>query len=203
MEWDTGISSLSLVQGRCELMKRSRDRQTTCIYVALLRAVNVGGTGKLAMSDLKAICHDAGFSHVQTYIASGNVVFQAKMSAGEVKEALEERLSRYAGKPVSVAIRTIDELAAIVEANPFKKELASKTVAIFLDEEPPADALKHARGREREKIRLGRREVFVHYVDGIGRSKLRIPAAGSGTARNMNTVAKLAAMAAKQKAGRV
>jgi uncharacterized protein (DUF1697 family) len=52
-------------------------------------------------------------------------------------------------------------------------------------------------------MRLGRREVFVHYVDGIGRSKLRIPAAGSGTARNMNTVAKLAAMAAKQRAGRV
>jgi uncharacterized protein (DUF1697 family) len=155
------------------------------------------------MSDLKAICHDAGFSHVETHIASGNVVFQAKMSAGEVKVALEERLRRYAGKPVSVAIRTIDELAAIVEANPFKKELPSKTVAIFLDEEPPADALKHARGREREKMRLGRREVFVHYVDGIGRSKLRIPAAGSGTARNMNTVAKLAAMAAKQRAGRV
>ena len=68
-------------------MKDCRRRQSAsdCIYVALLRAVNVGGTGKLAMSDLKAICREAGFSHVETYIASGNVVFQAKMSAGEVK----------------------------------------------------------------------------------------------------------------------
>jgi uncharacterized protein (DUF1697 family) len=183
-------------------MKGSRRRQSVsdCIYVALLRAVNVGGTGKLAMSDLKAICREAGFSHVETYIASGNVVFQAKMSAGEVKTALEERLRRHAGKPVSVAIRTVDELAAIVEANPFKKESPSKTVAIFLDNPPPGDALMHATGRQREALQLGNREIFVHYVDGIGRSKLTIPAARSGTARNMNTVAKLAALAAKTRA---
>ena len=183
-------------------MKGSRRRQSVsdCIYVALLRAVNVGGTGKLAMSDLKAICREAGFSHVETYIASGNVVFLAKLSAGEVKAALEERLRRHAGKPVSVAIRTVDELAAIVEANPFKKESPSKTVAIFLDNPPPGDALMHATGRQREALQLGNREIFVHYVDGIGRSKLTIPAARSGTARNMNTVAKLAALAAKTRA---
>jgi hypothetical protein len=46
-------------------------------YIALLRAVNVGGTGKLPMADLKAICSDAGFIQVQTYIASGNVVFKS------------------------------------------------------------------------------------------------------------------------------
>jgi uncharacterized protein (DUF1697 family) len=183
-------------------MKGGRRRQSAsdCVYVALLRAVNVGGTGKLAMADLKAICREAGFAHVETYIASGNVVFQAKMSAGEVKTALEERLRRHAGKPVSVAIRSVDELAAIVEANPFKTEAPSKTVTIFLDNPPPADALLHATGRQREALHLGTREIFVHYVNGIGGSKLIIPAARSGTGRNMNTVAKLAALAAKTRA---
>jgi uncharacterized protein (DUF1697 family) len=183
-------------------MKASRRRQggCDCIYVALLRAVNVGGRGQLAMSDLKTMCREAGFAQVETYIASGNVIFQANGSAEDVKTALEERLSRYAGKPVSVAIRTDRELAAIVETNPFKKETPSKTVTIFLEHAPEDDALLRATGRQREELHLGAREIFVHYVDGIGRSKLKIPAARSGTARNMNTVTRLAALAAKKRA---
>jgi uncharacterized protein (DUF1697 family) len=124
------------------------------------------------------------------------------MSAKEAKAALEERLGRHLGKPVGVVIRTVDELAAILETNPFKKHPPSKTIAIFLDAPPPRDTLQHATGRRREEMRLGTREIFVHYVDGIGRSKLAIPAAHNGTGRNMNTIAKLAAMAARTKAGR-
>jgi uncharacterized protein (DUF1697 family) len=183
-------------------MKASRRRQGACdcIYVALLRAINVGGRGQLAMSDLKTLCREAGFTQVETYIASGNVVFEANGSAEDVKTALEERLSRYAGKPVSVAIRTDAELAAIVEANPFKREPPSRTVTIFLEHPPEDDALLRATGRQREELHLGAREIFVHYVDGIGRSKLKIPAARSGTARNMNTVTRLADLAAKKRA---
>ena len=69
------------------------------------------------------------------------------------------------------------------------------TVAIFLDHAPAPDALKNVKGQANEEMQLGAREIYVHYPDGMGRSKLRIPAAGDGTARNMNTVAKLAAMA--------
>ena len=58
-------------------------------YVALLRAVNVGGTGKLAMTDLAAMCKDAGFRQVKTYIASGNVIFTSAKSETTVKAALE------------------------------------------------------------------------------------------------------------------
>src|SRR5215510_10677861 len=180
---------------------RGRQRMQDHVYVALLRAVNVGGTGKLAMSDLKAMCLEAGFADVETYIASGNVVFQAKMSAVEVKAALEARLRHHFGKSVGVLIRTADEMAAILETNPFKKDPASKTITIFLDERPRSDALRHATGRHREEMRLGAREIFVHYVDGIGGSKLAIPAARNGTGRNMNTVAKLAAMAGKKGRG--
>jgi len=166
------------------------------IYIALLRAVNVGGTGKLPMEKLKALCIDAGFANVQTYIASGNVVFQSKMSAKQAKAALEQRLQSYAGKAVGVAVRTADEMAAVLKANPFKKAAASRTVAIFLDGRPPDDALRQVTGQQREELRLGRQEVFVHYVDGVGRSKLKVAAARGGTARNMNTVAKLVEIAA-------
>jgi uncharacterized protein (DUF1697 family) len=164
-------------------------------YVALLRAVNVGGTGKLPMADLKVMCSDAGFSGVQTYIASGNVVLQSKASAATVKSALEKRLAAYAGKSVGVIVRTAAEIAAVLKANPFSQKASNRTVAIFLDKPPPDDALDHVTGQKEESVRLGKREIFVHYPDGIGVSKLKIPAAKAGTARNMNTVAKLAAMA--------
>jgi uncharacterized protein (DUF1697 family) len=164
-------------------------------YVALLRAINVGGIGKLPMTDLKALCEDAGFAHVQTYIASGNVVFESKDSEAKVKAALEQRLHAYAGAPIGVVVRTAAEMAAVLEANPFPKAAPSQAVAIFLDK--PRDALDHAVHVNDEKMALGRREIFVHYGSGIGRSKLRIPAAKTGTMRNMNTIAKLAELAAK------
>jgi uncharacterized protein (DUF1697 family) len=164
-------------------------------YVVLLRAVNVGGTGKLPMSKLKAMCEAAGHANVRTYIASGNAVFESRKAEARIKAELEAALAAYAGKPVGVLVRTAKEIAAVVASNPFAKAPSSKTVAIFLDKAPPSDALKGVTGRNREEIRLGAREIYVHYPDGIGKSKLRIPAAKLGTARNMNTVAKLAAVA--------
>ena len=166
-------------------------------YVALLRAVNVGGTGKLPMADLKAICSDAGFTQVETYIASGNVVFESKMTPSKVKSELEKRLNECSGKPVGVAIRTAAEMQAILKANPFPKAEPKFTVVIFLDESPPADALKLAKGVKDEKMRTGLREIYVHYPSGMGQSKLRVPAAKFGTARNINTVTKLTEMALK------
>ena len=166
-------------------------------FVALLRAVNVGGTGKLPMSELKTMCEDAGFEHVRTYIASGNVVFASKKTAAQVKAALESRLQAYAGKPVGVHVRTAAELAAVAAANPFPKEAPNRVVAIFLDTVPPANTLGTATGLTDEVVKLGKREIYVHYGDGMADSKLKIPAAKTGTARNMNTVAKLAEMAAK------
>ena len=167
------------------------------VYVALLRAVNVGGTGKLPMADLKAMCVEAGFSNARTYIASGNVVFTSTLKAAQVKALLEKRLHAYAGKPVGVIIRAADELSAVLKANPFPKAAPNRTVAIFLDDAPPRDALSSVTGRKNEEIALGKREVFVHYGDGMADSKLKIPAAKMGTARNMNTVAKLVELAAK------
>jgi uncharacterized protein (DUF1697 family) len=165
-------------------------------YVALLRAVNVGGTGKLPMFELKAMCVAEGFGGVQTYIASGNVVFSADRTEAEVKATLERRLRDYAGKPVGVIVRTAEEMAGVLKANPFPDAPPNWTVAIFLDGAPPADALETLRNREDEALHLGKREIYVAYGAGMGRSKLKIPAAANGTARNINTIAKLAELAA-------
>ena len=167
-------------------------------YIALLRAVNVGGTGKLPMTELIAMCEKAGFEKVKTYIASGNVVFTSGKSETAVKAALERAMEDYADKPVGVMVRTAAEMAAVRDANPFAEAPGNRVVAIFLDDAPAKDALDQASNVDGEEMELGEREIFVRYTDhGMGQSKLKIPAAKAGTARNMNTVAKLAEMAAK------
>ena len=164
-------------------------------FIALLRAVNVGGTGKLPMTELKRMCEAAGFTAVRTYIASGNVVFDSKKSAPQVKAALEAALLQYAGKPVQVMVRTAPELAEVLAGNPFPQAAPNRTVAIFLDSAPPADTLENLSGQQDEEVELGKREIYVHYGEGMGQSKLKIRAASEGTARNINTVAKLVQMA--------
>ena len=164
-------------------------------FVALLRAVNVGGTGKLPMSDLKSICEALGFDAVRTYIASGNVVFTSRKSEAAIKASLEKQLAAYAGKPVGVLVRSAAEMAQVFSDNPFPKAAPNRTMAVFLDRAPPSDTLAGVRGQRDEEIRLGRREIYIRYDQGMGTSKLVIPAARTGTARNMNTVATLARMA--------
>lgn len=166
-------------------------------YVALLRAVNVGGTGKLPMSDLKAMCEAIGFREVRTYIASGNVLFTSALSETSARLKLEAQLAHYAAKPVGVMLRRVDELEAVVAENPFAEQPGNRVVAIFLDAAPAPDALSAVTGKQHERLALGRREIYVHYGDGMATSRLRIPAAKTGTARNLNTVAKLAQLAGK------
>ena len=164
-------------------------------FIALLRAVNVGGTGKLPMTELNAMCEELGFAAVRTYIASGNLLFASSKSEKDVKTALEHALAAHMGKDVGVMVRTAAEMHAIVEDNAFPDEPGNRVVAIFLDEKPPKEAAEHAKNIADERMALGTREIYVHYPSGQGRSKLKIPAAARGTARNMNTVAKLAELA--------
>ena len=164
-------------------------------WIALLRVVNVGGTGKLSMTDLKALCADAGFQNVATYIASGNVVFDSTLNEAGIRQALETRLLDHSGKPVGVAVRSRSEMAAVLANNPFPDFKASYTTAIFLDTQPPVDFASGLKGHADELLRSGTREIYVTYPSGMGQSRLTIPAARLGTARNMNTIAKLAMMA--------
>ena len=165
-------------------------------FVALLRAVNVGGTGRLAMRDLEALCRDAGLENVRTYIASGNVVFTSEASEPELKAAIEARLLAYAGKRVGVLIRTAAEMARVIAGNPFPDEPGNRVTAIFLNGRTSPDMLENITGRAPdETLVLGAREIYVHYGSGMAATKLRIAAAAEGTARNMNTVMRLTEMA--------
>ena len=161
-------------------------------YVALLRAVNVGGR-QLKMAELKQIALELGLEAPRTFIASGNLLFASSKSEAALKTQLEAAVGAHMGVDVGVMIRSAGELAQVVEANPFATEAGNRVVAIFLDEAPPADAA--AKNVADERLALGRREIYVHFPGGQGRSKLKIPAAARGTARNMNSVSKLAELA--------
>jgi uncharacterized protein (DUF1697 family) len=163
-------------------------------FVALLRAVNVGGTGKLAMTELKSICAHAGFDNVQTYIASGNVVLESNGTAARVRSELESRLRDHTGRAIEVFVRTAAEMSSVLRGNPFPKADPSKTYVFFLNNKPPRDAATQVLRQVDEAIRAGSRELYVYYPLGMGQSKMAIPAASGGTARNMNTVGKLVAM---------
>ena len=163
-------------------------------YVALLRAVNVGGRAP-KMDDLKRIAADIGLESPRTFIASGNLLFASDKSEAAVKRELEAALADHMGKPVEAMVRTAREIAHAVEANPFAREADNRVAAIFFDEAPAEAAIAGARNVVNERLALGRREIYVHYPDGQGRSKLKLGAKALGTARNMNTVAKLAELA--------
>jgi uncharacterized protein (DUF1697 family) len=158
------------------------------VFVALLRAVNVGGTGKLSMRELAELCQDTGFRNVKTYIQSGNVVFTSKLTAPDVKRKLEAALKKKMGKPVGVHVRTPAEIESVIKRNPFKRAAPNRLLVLFLDRAAPRNAFADLVIPGREEVELSGREVFIHYPDGMGRSKLRIPFADTATGRNLNTV---------------
>lgn len=165
-------------------------------YVALLRAVNVGGTGKLPMATLTELCEVAGFTQVRTYIASGNAVFRSDRAEGEIRAALEDTLEAYTGKSVGVVVRSASEISGVLARNPFSDAPGNRVMALFVDGALPSDPFYGVTGVKDELIRLGKRELFVLYPNGMAATRLRIPSEKIGTARNMNTVAKLTEMAA-------
>ncbi|MBA3462955.1 MAG: DUF1697 domain-containing protein [Deltaproteobacteria bacterium] len=164
-------------------------------FVAFLRAINVGGTGILPMADLVKLCEKARFTHVQTYIQSGNVLFTSRSGASTVKATLEKALAVKLGKPVGVHLRTSVELDALLAANPFSAAAPNRVIVMFLDAAPTKDVLAAVKRPGGEELAVRGRELFIHYPEGQGASKLKVPFADVGTGRNINTVTKLAAMA--------
>jgi uncharacterized protein (DUF1697 family) len=166
-------------------------------YVALLRSVNLVGNSVLKMADLRAIAEELGLGSPRTFIASGNLLFTSDKPEKKLRSLLEKRVAAHMGKEVRVLVRTAEEMASVHRSNPFPEAAGNSTLAFFLNDPPPADLLETVRKQaDDERIATGVREVYVAYGErGIGRSRLRIPAAESGTARNMNTVAKLAELA--------
>jgi uncharacterized protein (DUF1697 family) len=164
-------------------------------FVVLLRAVNVVGTSRPPMADLKQLCRQCGFVNVETYIASGNVVPDSDRGEREVKARLESALEQHSGKPVGVLVRSGPETTTALAGNPFADEGPNRTVVIFLNDATTPGTIDNVSGQGGEKVALGRREIYVAFGDRMGRSKLKFMGAASGTARNINTVARLAQMA--------
>jgi uncharacterized protein (DUF1697 family) len=166
-------------------------------YVALVRGVNLLGVSTLKMADLKAIAVELGLGSPRTYIASGNLLFLSDEPEEKLRKALERRLQAHMGREVRVMLRTAKEMEKVVKANPFTDGPGNRVQAFFLNAPPPRDLHQTVRNQaDDERIAAGPREVFVAYGEkGIGKSRLRIPAAEAGTARNMNTVVKLAELA--------
>ncbi|WP_310467669.1 DUF1697 domain-containing protein [Sphingomonas sp.] len=165
-------------------------------FVALLRAVNVAGTGKLPMAQLKAIGEACDFSSVRTFIASGNLLFASDRDEPEVAALLEDRLEAFAGKRIPIFVRSAAEMAEVAARNPFTDDKPSRVMAHFIAE-PPTDAmLAEAKDVAGERMALGPRAIYVSYGEGIGKTRLKLPAVRHGTARNINSVAKIASLLA-------
>lgn len=174
-------------------------------HIALLRAVNVGGRGKVAMTDLRAMLEELGFEAPQSLLQSGNLVFASETTGAALEAVLEQEAKARLGLATDFIVRTANEWRRIVAANPFAamaKEDPSHLVVMPLKSPPDAAGLKGLRAwiPGREAIEASGRELYISYPDGIGTSKLtgavierRVGA--RGTARNWNTVTKLAALA--------
>ena len=174
------------------------------IHVALLRAINVGGTKKLLMADLRAMFEAAGCTDVRTYIQSGNVVFRAEAPLAERIPALvEAKIAATKGFEVPVVTRSAAELDAVVTGSPF---LAAGADPAHLHVGFLADAPTAARIAELDPHRspgdafkVRGREVNLHFPNGTARSKLTVDyfdrvLGTTITIRNWRTVGKLREM---------
>jgi uncharacterized protein (DUF1697 family) len=173
-------------------------------HVALLRAVNVGGRGKVAMADLRAILADLGWETPQSVVQSGNLVFRSQPTGAALEALLETEAEARLGLATDFLVRTASEWTDIIGANPYRamaKDDPSHLLVMPLKADPDAAGLEALRSgiAGRESIEAVGRELYIAYPDGIGTSKLtgavierRVKT--RGTARNWNTVTKLATL---------
>lgn len=180
-------------------------------YVILLRAVNVGSTGKLPMADFRKLLAEAKCVNVETYIQSGNAVVEAKCSAGALTKTVAAALAKYMGSPVPVVVRTHDEMERVIAENPYRVEAAAdgaRVHAVFLSAAPHAskgkdlDQIVTKYPTRRDRYYLAGDTLYLHLPDGAGESKFSAQSIDrilgvTGTARNWNTVLKLHAMSAR------
>lgn len=159
------------------------------IYIALLRAVNVGGTGKLPMSELKQMALDCGFISPKTYINSGNIAFKSDLSKEEAYSLLKLKLDTYLGKPSELIIKTISELEATILENPFKECQPNRVLVYYSNDEIIAG--EGVKNQKFEEIIQTKNNIFIHYGEGMADSKLSASWLKNSTGRNINTISKM------------
>lgn len=171
-------------------------------YVALLRAVNVGGRNRVAMAGLLALLADVGLTEGRSLLQSGNLVFQGDGRTGAaLEQMLEAETERRLSLRTEYLVRTAEQWAGIVAGNPFTDEAArdpGHLVVMVLKEAPGREAVEALRAAVpgRERVCVDGAHAYITYPDGIGRSRLTSAVIESrlgtrGTGRNWNTVLKL------------
>ena len=165
------------------------------LQAALLRGVNLGKR-KLIMSELRAACEGAGFTGVRTLLASGNLILDAKLTGAKLELKLEKLILDEFGLKTDVFVRGADDLGAIIGANPFKSftEASPTFMVVNFMRRKVTEAEMVAMEKSAltgEEFRQGKSCLYIKFPSGQGPSKLKLPKLG--TARNWNTVLKLAA----------
>jgi uncharacterized protein (DUF1697 family) len=180
-------------------------------HVALLRGINLGGRNRVAMADLRALVTELGHTDVSTYIQSGNVLFTAPpgADAAAVAQVMTEAIAAKLGVTAPVVVLTREELAGILDANPFPHEPEPRRVHAVVLSEPPGPELlgkldaivaQAAATGAPDMVRAAGRTLYVHTPEGYGTSDLAqavikivsSPKTGvTGTARNWATMTKL------------
>lgn len=177
-------------------------------YVILLRAVNVGSTGKLPMADFRKLLEGLGYGHVETYIQSGNAVVDAKGDAAALARSVGAGLEKLMGLRPPVIVRTHAELERVIAANPYGNEAAAdgaRVHAVFLSGIPATgrsaglEQIVVNNPKRRDRYHLVGDTLYLHLPDGAADSKFTAQALDrilgvTATARNWNTVLKLYAM---------
>ncbi|TPW31623.1 DUF1697 domain-containing protein [Martelella alba] len=166
-------------------------------FIALLRAVNVGGRGRLAATELKAACEAAGFSGVKTYIQSGNAVFATQLQEDAARFGLQQALLALTGQDFEVFLCSRAAFDQMLAASPLGDGDPARSI-IYLFQTPPDPAiLDTMMAPDGETVSIIGHAVHVHYPTGSGRSKLKLKGLERGTGRNLNTLRKLSVMAAE------
>lgn len=169
-------------------------------WIALLRGVNVGGGNKVPMADLRKLCEGLGWRNVRSYIASGNLVFNASGTADDLSNGLRTAMARHIEVNVPVLVLPVASVAKALEDCPFNPEKGNMCHVFFLWGIPILDwdAYAELRGPG-EELRVEGQCAWLHTPEGFGRSKLaeklhKVIAGTEITGRNLNTVRKLVEM---------
>jgi uncharacterized protein (DUF1697 family) len=183
------------------------------VVISMLRGVNLGAYNRIKMEELRALCVPLKFHGAQTYVQSGNVLFQTdERDIAKVGQRLEDAIEKKCKFRCDVISRTPAELIAIVAKNPFAKRRGiepGKLLVTFLSADPGDEARAKVRAlkTDPEELWIDGREIFIYFPNGAGRSKLSWPTIPmllnvSGTARNWNSVTKMLEMAEKMESSK-
>ena len=175
-------------------------------YISILRGINVSGQKMIKMKELKALYEGLGFENVRTYIQSGNVIFEHKDKQHKaLPKLIGEGISKNYGFEVPIVIRTVEEIEAVLYANPFlKKEdvLMDRLYVTFLADEPQKEHLEKVKVYDYppEEFIILNKEVYLHCPTGYGEAKLNNnffenKLKVTATTRNWRTVNELYKMA--------